>query len=336
MKGYDGHNNMSEIGKRDCDLCGSSDASFFVETEGIDFARGRSFRFARCKSCGLIYLDNDLSPEELESLDYKEYHVTPASFHRGTFSFVMSLFILMRAGKIEKMKQKGVILDVGYGNGGFLKKMLSRGWSCYGIDILPYAIESTGGKDSINIFCGRLNDIKLPVDFFDVVTFWQSFEHMREPSLSLRRVHDILKGSGILFISVPNVDSFEARISLAKWFGVQPPLHAYLYSPKTLIGLLEKNGFSVVDLKKNSVEYNFPLFAQTFFNAMGGETNLLYNFLRRGKYIEKTNAFLRLYTILLIVTLLPIVLCGTVVVYFINIICGNGSVIEIFAKKDKR
>ena len=324
---------MIEGVKKGCDLCGSSNASFFIESKGVGFTYTRLFRLVKCRFCGLIYLAGGPTAAESGSLDFKEYYGDPVTLHSRIFDFIMNIFMFMRAKKIEKIKPGGAILDAGCGNGRFLKNMNSRGWKCYGIDISAHDVEIAGAEPGIKVFCQDMNDIELPEKFFDAVTFWHSFEHMREPSRILKMARGLLKDDGILFISVPNIGSFEAKICLRKWFGLELPRHIFQYSPKTLSGLLEKNGFGVVSLNKNSVEYNFPFFAQTFFNAMGGETNYFYNFIRRKKCAQGSNIFLRSYTIFLTVTLLPLAILATIELYFVNIICGNGPVIEIFAAK---
>ena len=111
----------------DCELCGSSAASFFIEAKGVDYARDRLFRLVKCGSCGLIYLASEPTAEELKSLDFRDYYGGAPSFYSGIFDFIMNIFMYMRAVNIEKVKPGGVILDAGCGNGKFLKKMRSRG-----------------------------------------------------------------------------------------------------------------------------------------------------------------------------------------------------------------
>jgi SAM-dependent methyltransferase len=318
-----------------CNLCGSHDASFFIEAKGVDALCDKLFQLIRCDSCGLVSLDTEVRPEEAKSLDFKEYYGSETPSCLGIFGFIMNFFMLMRVRKIEKVSSPGAILDIGCGNGDFLKKMNSGGWDCYGLDTSPYAVEITGKIEGVHAFCGGIDDVRLPENFFDAVTFWQSFEHMSRPSDLLRKVRGLLKDDGVIFISVPNIESIEARISVGRWLGLDLPRHLYFYSPKTIRSLLEKNGFKIIRLSKNSIEYNFPFLAQTFFNAMGCEPNLLYQFFKRSKYTERPDLFLRLYTIFLMVMLLPVVLFGTAVIYFINIASGNGPVVEVFAGKRK-
>ena len=209
--------------------------------------------------------------------------------------------------------------------------MASFGWDVYGVDVSANAIEAAKAKDLKQLWCQDIFDAQLPNTRFDLITFWQSFEHLSEPLQALKKVAAFLKRDGMIFVSVPNIDSLEARMSLKSWFGLDLPRHHFLYSPGTLKRLLEAAGFKVVALSKNSLEYNVPMFMMTFLNFLRGETNWFYNFVKRHEF-ARTNLLLREYTVLLSIFLIPLILVFSPFLYLTNILSGNGSVIEIFAR----
>ena len=201
------------------------------------------------------------------------------------------------------------------------------------IDTSSNEIGLASGSEKLKLYCEDIENLTLPLQSFDAITYWQSFEHMPDPRGVLNKTYDLLKDDGILLVSVPNIESLEAGIGLDSWFGLEAPMHFFQYSPSTLTRLLERNRFHVISMKKNSVEYNFPFFSQTLFNRLGGELNFLHNFFRRYKYRQKPKAFLRLYTALLTSILLLPVFAATIALYIVNGLLDNGPVIEIIAKK---
>lgn len=321
------------MNRRKCELCGSIESSLFLEAGGLDLIPGRSFRLVKCKSCHLIYLDEPIDKDWLSEIDSKEFHGSTAPLLSGSYHFIMDILMNMRVKKIDKAKKGTSIIDVGCGNGMFLMKMFKRGWDCYGLDISPYAFGSAPMKERIRLFCSDIRTADLPENYFDVATFWQSFEHICEPVRVLNKARSILKDGGVLFISAPNIESFEAKISMKRWIGMELPTHLYQYSPKTITLLLEKAGFRIISIKKNSLEYNFPFFALTVFNALGGEFNLLHKLFKRYKAKERVSILLRLYTIFLMIALLPLIIPLTFIMYIINVIFRNGPILEVFAEK---
>jgi SAM-dependent methyltransferase len=70
-------------------------------------------------------------------------------------------------------------------------------------------------------------------------------EHINNPAELLKEIFRILKSDGKVVIEVPNYDSLEARLFREKWSAIDAPRHLYLFTPSTLIKLLEQSGFEV-------------------------------------------------------------------------------------------
>ena len=90
--------------------------------------------------------------------------------------------------------------------------------------------------------------------WFDAVTLWDVLEHLLDPRLTLKTIHDLLHDRGLVGISLPNVAGVKARISGNRWryyrreFG-----HRSHFSPRTLTKLLEQAGFVPVRVKTSGV-----------------------------------------------------------------------------------
>jgi SAM-dependent methyltransferase len=152
--------------------------------------------------------------------------------------------------------RSGRLLDVGCGLGFFLKKMQDfDSWESFGCEISPEAAAYARNKLGLgNIFNGRLEDAALPEKSMDMVTLWDVIEHIPDPDPLLRRIRELLKPGGMLFIHTPNVhlQLWKARAKRLLW-GLRPDIHYLeaaahlnLYSMRTLERILARNGLGTI------------------------------------------------------------------------------------------
>jgi len=151
----------------------------------------------------------------------------------------------------------GKLLDIGCGTGSFLASMKRSGWGAYGVELSPVACEYAERNEGLNVFNGTVEDASFPNDFFDAVTMLQVLEHTQDPAGTLREVYRILKADGLLTIGVPNAASWESKLFGSRWGPWEIPRHLYHFSPTTITALLEKNGFSVIDIKYDGIPNGF-------------------------------------------------------------------------------
>ena len=78
---------------------------------------------------------------------------------------------------------------------------------------------------------------------FDIVWVSHVLEHMIEPEKFLKNIQKCMKNEGILFIEVPNCEN---KVVLRT--SIEKVPHTFHFSMKSLLGILERNGFVV---KKN-------------------------------------------------------------------------------------
>jgi SAM-dependent methyltransferase len=88
-------------------------------------------------------------------------------------------------------------------------------------------------------------------EFFDAVTLLYVLEHVPDPAGTLRRVGELLRTGGLLFIAVPNVYFilFKRRLVqlvTGKPASVHAHEHLFHYSSSTLKAYLEKAGFTLL------------------------------------------------------------------------------------------
>ena len=134
------------------------------------------------------------------------------------------------------------VLDIGCANGDYLAWLKELGWEPYGVEIDENCVKFARKEYGIDIFCGDLLETKFPDNYFDCVTMWQSLHIHHHPLQILREINRILKKNGLVVVSVPNINSLEAKLLKEKSFLFDIPRHLYDFSPRTLKNLLKKAG----------------------------------------------------------------------------------------------
>jgi SAM-dependent methyltransferase len=144
------------------------------------------------------------------------------------------------------------VLDIGCGVGDGLSIYRDRGASTYGVEIDSKACEE-GRIKGHHIFCGQLFEAGFENEFFDIVRFHQSLEHMFSPRRILSEVYRILKREGRVWISLPNHDSIHSRL-FGRWFyAIESPRHLFGFTPSTIAHLLAQTGFQIEHLHTYSL-----------------------------------------------------------------------------------
>jgi predicted SAM-dependent methyltransferase len=111
----------------------------------------------------------------------------------------------------------------------------------------------------LSVHEGELLEAHFPAEFFDLVLFHHTLEHMPFPLRDLREAHRILKKSGALVVMVPNAASLDARLFGPWWLAWDLPRHLYHFTPKTISALMAKAGFRVQRLVSNSPLLNLTM-----------------------------------------------------------------------------
>jgi 2-polyprenyl-3-methyl-5-hydroxy-6-metoxy-1,4-benzoquinol methylase len=151
---------------------------------------------------------------------------------------------------VEQVTSEGRLLDVGCATGNFLDRMRKRGnWQVWGVEVNEDAARYAQERFGLDIFIGEVCEASYPARYFDAVTLWDVLEHLHDPLGTLKEIRRVLKDDGVLILSVPNSDSFDARIFGDCWIGFDPPRHLYAFSTKTVKRLLTETGFETTETR---------------------------------------------------------------------------------------
>jgi 2-polyprenyl-3-methyl-5-hydroxy-6-metoxy-1,4-benzoquinol methylase len=256
---------MEKINK--CDLCEKGEFKLLFKNYDRMHGIEGNFNLVRCKSCGLVFVNPQ--PNRKEMLRYypqKEYYSLKKNpvedlklklyeifYNKNNFLkkiILTPLRFMIRSTIITP----GNFLDIGCGDGKFLRLMNRLGMKCWGIE--PYGVSNVNEKNFKILNCD-LKKAKFKEKFFDVITLNHVFEHVEAPSLMLDEIYRILNKNGKVIIATPNIGSFTAKIFGNKWFQLDTPRHLFLYSEETLKKYARKEGFVIKKIIYNSTPLQF-------------------------------------------------------------------------------
>jgi 2-polyprenyl-3-methyl-5-hydroxy-6-metoxy-1,4-benzoquinol methylase len=248
-----------------CALCGSTDAEPILEKRINGTGGELLFRLWRCTVCNSARTEPQLTPQALEPYYAEQY------WGAGGVQAVDEGWIRRdqrhRTGFLLRFRSGGSILDVGCGLGFFLRALDSKQWDRYGIEPMPVPYrEAARALGSERIFNSELLAAGLPSSKFDVVTFWDSLEHLPNPRAILQDAGRLLRPGGIVLIGLPNFGGYQARHFGEDWFGLSLPHHFYHYTSETLTKLLEKCGLHVRVMEDRTGAENYHALKHSLLN----------------------------------------------------------------------
>lgn len=198
-------------------------------------------RIVKCKSCDLVYVNPGENINKLlkgyENVIDEEYLETEK------YRKILSENYLKN---IKEFKNTGKMLDVGCFAGFFLEIAKKNGFDIYGIEPSIWASE-LAKKRKVKIISKSIEDINLPVNNFDVITFWDVIEHLHDPKTAIKKSYNSLKYDGIIALGTPDIESLVAKI-LGKNNPYLLRMHLIFFSKKTLKKMLEDSGFRVIKI----------------------------------------------------------------------------------------
>ncbi len=243
-----------------CPITGSGEFLPLMQAPDRFDPRGPSWRLVRSTASGLVMLDP--RPEAHEMAAHYPAETYDPFLHAGNARTLrdrawLAVTSLLLAGKakivmkgIEKPAKSVRILEVGCSTG----RLLMRIHRDYGIPLTNlFGVETNRQSAAAARHTGLgVSEAGLEErDFahrFDRIVFWHTLEHLHLLGQSLDRARELLDADGQLIIAVPNLDSDDARRYGQNWIALDAPRHLYHFTPETLRKLLEKHGFSVLEL----------------------------------------------------------------------------------------
>lgn len=254
--------------------------------DGIFFCADGRWRMFRCGNCGSGYLDPRPTPASI-SRAYASYYThaaSPAPLWRSDATMIggrlragrnaylnrrfpglrlrpasgLGALLLYLTPFTRSVLERDVrnlpapapgarVLDIGCGDGNFLKIARILGYQAEGLEFDAQAVAAARGE-GLDVHLGGLPDSGLQSASYDAVTLSQVIEHVHDPLASLQEAARLLRPGGMLWVATPNIDAKAHRTYGPHWRGLEPPRHLVLFSAIALRRALAEAGFRDVRL----------------------------------------------------------------------------------------
>ena len=216
---------------------------------------------AVCSNCGTVLKPTDLKWTEETKNIYSGYSIYSQSNGVETAIFEMNAGApSLRSEKIvdfltevHKLPTSGRLLDVGCGNGAFLRAFAKRasGWSLAGTELSEtnkQQIENIPGVE--RLYCTPPSDVP---GVFDVISLIHVIEHIPDPSDFLVSLYSKLNQSGALLVELPNHEENPFDLLIAD--------HCNHFTPATLEYFFLRNGIKPLAVRSDWISKEITAFA---------------------------------------------------------------------------
>lgn len=251
-----------------CNFCGADNAETLNLGSDLLLQKPGDFHLVRCRQCGLIYQNPQLSMIELAAHypdNYVAYQQDTTSWQTRTEQVSRDRAIARFCDRVERHQPNpGHLLDVGCATGAFLWAMQQRGWQVRGVEPISHAAAQAQQNFGLDVFVGLLEEAAFPEGTFDVVTLWDVLEHVADAQATLTEVARILKPGGLLVFSVPNPASLEARLFGGNWVGWERPRHLILIPPRLIPAYVRKAGLEFAGIESFNGRLRLTLLSVEF------------------------------------------------------------------------
>ena len=309
-----------------CPFCGSvNNARFDYSTMDC---LGGSYCLMRCEECETRYLHPSPSAELLAAFYGADYYGHASAKFVGVVERLENWIRTDRAIFVHSMASgKGVVVDVGCGNGQFISLLSQMGYAAIGIEPEGGSYERASIIDGIRVIRGDATMLAEIQGSVDIITMWHVFEHLPDPQIITALVGEKLKKGGLFFISLPNIESLQAKIFRGNWLALDPPRHIFLPTKKALIGCMKKHGFVLVCQRNREFD---QAIAGTVFSILNlvSPKDMFFN------WIKKKNNPTGIITMLVSCSAVIVVLPFALLINIFELIIHSPASLELVFRKE--
>lgn len=236
------------IAYRACPLCEGRDIPPFVRAVCsrhplYDAALPETMTWLKCQGCGHVFTEGWFTDAACEIIFSKTLDNQKVGWQVEQQRPVSARMV----AKVARHVPDGAWLDVGFGNGSLIFTADEFGYEAVGIDLRGDNVEALKqrGYEARQVPLEKLDQ----PGRYSVISMADVLEHMPFPKAGLEDARRLLRPGGILFLSMPNLDSplwrFMNEASSNPYWGELE--HYHNFGRKRLTTLLAEHGFEVIE-----------------------------------------------------------------------------------------
>jgi 2-polyprenyl-3-methyl-5-hydroxy-6-metoxy-1,4-benzoquinol methylase len=245
---------VENLVRRSCPVCRNEDESRIFAPQSIDLKKLDEFAFAsrklpenmhyrlvECPSCDLLYVN---PAPRLDAIAKAYVEASYDSSEEAQLACITYDRILSQV--VGQLPDLIGALDIGTGNGTFLKSFVGKGFTnIEGVEP-SFAPIVAADPDIAPLIKQRLfAACDYQKDSFSLISCFQTIEHLYNPMTVVEDSHSLLKPGGALILVGHNRRALSAKI-----LGMKSPIfdieHMQLFSPKSMKRMLEQVGFKQI------------------------------------------------------------------------------------------
>jgi SAM-dependent methyltransferase len=257
---------------RHCPICHCDKAATLFAAARFDPSRLDQFAFASrklpeymhhqlqwCRDCDLVYASPIPDMPEIEAA-----YLNAAFDSQAEAACAARTYGRLVDRLLPYLPDLRGALDIGTGDGVFLRELLSRGFQeVTGIEPSAAPIAAAGPDVGPLIRQGLFEPGLFPSESFSLVTCFQTIEHVEAPLALCREAFRLLKPGGACCLVGHNRRAFSARL-LGRRSPIYDIEHFQLFSPGSFRLLLSRSGFSSIEVKPYWNRYPLSYWARLF------------------------------------------------------------------------
>lgn len=227
---------------RPCPVCGASESRRLFTKDTHDYVS--------CGPCGAVYINPVPESGALEH----GYEALSTEYFLDERRLAIDEYPERHAREVALLRRvgaRGRLLDVGCATGSFMMAARAAGFAdLAGVDIAAPSValaRRRGFRATVGDFPAGL----FPPGSLEVVTMWNTLEHLPSPWDFVREAYRVLAPGGVLGVSVPNYESLSVRL-LGPRYRYIALAHLNYFTPSTLRRLFARAGFEVVHVETRS------------------------------------------------------------------------------------
>lgn len=196
----------------------------------------------RCSACTHVFTDGYYTDDASKVIFSKTHDHQKVGFDMENQRSISARMI----EKVLPYAHDGCWMDIGFGNGSLLFTAQEYGFTPVGVDLRKDNVQLLK-KTGIEGHGIDIKELDMP-ERFSVISMADVLEHVPYPKDFLHTVHGLLKTGGVLFASMPNMDSvlwnaLSANNANPYWAELE---HFHNFGRERLYSLLRECGFEPV------------------------------------------------------------------------------------------
>lgn len=257
---------MKHIKKYDvCPVCVSSQFDTHLDVKDWMISK-ETFTIQTCLACGFHFTNPIPSEDTIGSYYKSEDYVSHSSTNKGLvnklYNLVRTITLDTKVSLIRSYAKGNEVLDIGSGTGHFLDACQKAGFNIQGLE--PDEDARSFASANFGLVLDTLDTLPtIDSNSKDIITMWHVLEHVYHLKRDVAEIVRVLKDNGTLFVAVPNMNSYDAKVYKEYWAAYDVPRHLYHFQENTI-----KHLFSQFDMECVNI---YPMKFDSYYVSMLSE-----------------------------------------------------------------